>query len=405
MDEALAVSSTFENIEGADRRFARAIVSTALRSLGRIDRALETYLDRSLNKIDPPVLALLRIGAAQLWIMGSPAYAVVSATVDAARQWPPASRGGGLVNAILRRADREKTAFEDLSPTTIWPDWLSRRLVSALGKTDAERLAQLQMQDPHIDLTVRQDPAAWAEKLEAEHLPSGSIRLPTGVSIPELDGYADGAWWVQDAGAALAAKLTRAKTGERIADLCAAPGGKTLQLSSTGADVVALDVSEQRMERVQENLERTGLEAQCIVADATNWKPENLFDAILLDAPCSALGTLRRHPEGAWQRHEKGLNQYPEKQTQLLNASYGMLKPGGKLIYCVCTPLPEEGPHIILEALKTGDWSPCPIEETECPGFVHALNEDGSILTTAPDETTPNAVTSDVFFIARLKRN
>lgn len=192
MDEALASSKFFDELEGPDRGFARAIASAALRAFGRIDDALETYLDRPLEKIDPAVLSLLRVGCAQLWVLKAPSYAAVDATVEAARQWKPASRGGGMVNAILRRAGREPEAYESLPASRIWPDWLSERFSSALGEETTQNIAMMQMLEPRIDLTVKSDPEAWAQKLEGTALPSGSVRLPTGASLTELEGYVEG---------------------------------------------------------------------------------------------------------------------------------------------------------------------------------------------------------------------
>ena len=405
MDEALADSQRFDSLEGPDRGFARAIASSTLRGLGRIDRALSGFLDRPIKKIDKPVLALLRVGAAQLWVMKSPAYAVVSATVDAARQWKPASRGGGLINAILRRADRERDAYDSLPASTIWPDWLAARLRDALGPERSEHLAELQLKDPPIDLTVKSDSETWAETLDAELLVSGSVRLTSGASIPELEGYAEGAWWVQDAGAALPAQLFGDLSGKRVLDLCAAPGGKTMQLCAASAETTALDVSEARLARVEENLERTGLTAKTVAADAADWRSEAPFDAILLDAPCSALGTLRRHPEGAWRRTAKGLARYPETQIKLLNAAKEQLKPGGILVYCVCTPLSQEGHDVVDQALNTGGWSELPIKPEDVPGFEYALTSQGRLLTATTDAMDEQSVVGDVFFIARLQRD
>ena len=409
MDEALADSEAFDALEGADRGFARAIASSTLRTIGRIDGALAGFLDRPISKIDPPVLALLRIGAGQLWVMDAPAYAVVSATVDAARQWKPASRGGGLVNAILRRADRERDAFTALPTSRIWPDWLADRLSAVLGPEGVESLAQLQSEDPNTDITVKSNAADWAEKMSAELLANESIRLPTGTSITDLEGYVEGEWWVQDAGAALPARLLDKASGglkgKRVADLCAAPGGKTMQLCAIGADVTALDTSPGRLAIVEENLGRTQMTAKLISADAIEWRPETPFDAILLDAPCSALGTLRRHPEGAWRRTAKGLSRYPAIQTKLLEAAADMVNPGGVVVYCVCTPLPEEGVDVITAALETDDWSALPINADEVPGFEHALTPEGWLLTAPPADRQSPHIVSDLFFIARLKRN
>ena len=407
LEEALSTSAHFDRLEGADRGFARAIASCALRALGRIDKALDGFLDRPLSDMDPAVRALLRCGAAQIWVMGSPSYAVVSATVDAARQWPDASRGGGLVNAILRRADREPEAFADLDPLTIWPDWLATNLKASLGPARALAMAKVHLLDPSTDITVKSKADDWAEKLGGELLPSGSIRLPAGAALTELPGYADGDWWVQDAAAALPARLMGDLTGKRVADLCAAPGGKTMQLCALGAKVTALDSSAPRLDRLRENLNRTDLMAKIVNADARDWSPDEPLDAILLDAPCSALGTMRRHPDGAWRRSPKGIAQYPKLQSAILEAAGKMLKSGGTLVYAVCTPIAAEGHEVIAAALKDKNWCLDPIRAEEVPGFAHGLDEKGCLLT-APvqeNETEDKFVTSDVFFIARLRRN
>ena len=406
MDEALSASNFFDDLEGPDRGFARAISSAALRAFGRIDDALETFIDRPLEKIDPPVLSLLRIGCAQLWVLNAPSYAAVDATVEAARQWRPAARGGGMVNAILRRAVREPDAYNDLPPSHIWPDWLANRFIDALGEETAQNIARVQLQEPRIDVTVKADPEAWAKKFEGTLLPSGSVRLPNGTNIVELDGYTDGEWWIQDVAATLPAKLFGDVKNLSVGDLCAAPGGKTMQLASMGASVTAIDLSEQRIEKVRENLDRTGLKARSIVADARNWHPDEAFDAILLDAPCSALGTLRRHPEGAWRRNDTGLERYSKLQLNLVDAAYDMLKSGGTMLYCVCTPMPAEGVEVVKSAIESQNWFIDPIKPKEVPGYEHAIDKIGGLLS-LPNFAVENAediITSDVFYMARLKK-
>ena len=408
IEAAMDASERYDALEGADRGFARAIASSTLRALGRLDRVIDSFLKQPLSDIDPSIRALLRIGTAQMWVMGAPSYAVVSATVDAARKWPPASRGGGLVNAILRRADREPAAYSDLPVTTIWPEWLAAKFVDNLGPERANALAELQLRDPRTDITVKSDPGGWAQKLDAEALPSGSVRLPAGASLTQLDGFSTGDWWVQDAGAALAAQLLGDIRDKQVLDLCAAPGGKTLQLAAAGAQVTAIDSDAKRLEKVKENLERCQLTATCVAGDAQKWRPDTLADAILLDAPCSALGTLRRHPEGAWKRKPEGLSRYPETQNALLNAAFEMLKPGGTLIYCVCTPMAAEGVNIINDALKANsDWKRLKVKPEEIAGFEWALTDDGDVLTAPPASTNnnENVTASDLFYIARLTKS
>lgn len=419
LETALSASETFDGLEGPDRGFARAIASASLRGLGRIDYALDQLLDRPLMAIEPQVRALLRTGAAQLWMLNVADHAAVSATVEAARAWRGASKGGGLINAVLRRAARETEPYANAPPTSVWPDWLAARLKSAVGPERADALARLQLEDPPVDLTLKrgEDAVAWAETLGGEALPSGSVRLASGANLSELPGYAEGVWWVQDAAAAIPARLLGDLRGKTVVDLCAAPGGKALQLASQGGDVTAIDISAQRLTLLHANAERTQLPMGILEADARAWRPEAPVDAVLLDAPCSALGTLRRHPEGAWRRDPKGLERYPAIQSALLAAAREMLKPGGKLIYCVCTPLPEEGVEIIAQAIVSGGWRRDGVAADELPGFAAALTNAGDVLTAPPvdrlsrvendsdeKESATRGVLSDVFFLARLER-
>ena len=419
LDSALEASDQYSPLEGPDRGFARAMASAALRALGRIDLVLSGVLDRPLERIDPPVLALLRVGCAQLFLMGIQDYACVSATVEAARRWRPASRGGALVNAILRRAASEPRAFLEAPATSIWPDWLAAYIRSSIGEPAACAIAELQLEEPPIDLSLQRGERAadWADRLGATALPNGSVRLETGRPISELPGYAEGRWWVQDAGATLAAGILGDVRDKHVTDLCAAPGGKAMQLASAGAKVTALDISRQRLDVVKRNAARLSLPMTIVEADARGWRPEQLQDAVLLDAPCSALGVLRRHPEGAWRRDPADLARFPKTQASLLDAAWEMLRPDGVLSYCVCTPSPEEGVDVIEAAIRSGRWERRPIAPDETPGFSHAVTPAGDLLTIPPPalsvagasseverDLAASSVTSDVFFVARLVR-
>lgn len=414
LETALQKSDAFNRLAGPDRGFARAIAGAALRGQGRIDWALGGLLDRPLDQIEPAVRALLRAGCAQLWMLNVSDYAAVDATVEAARHWREARRGGGLVNAVLRRAGREAAAFADAPPTSVWPDWLAAKLKAALGPTRADAMAQLQLEEPAIDLTLQsgEDPIEWAQRLDGEALPIGSVRLKAGAKIAELPGYEEGRWWVQDAAASLAARLMGEVRGKHIADLCAAPGGKALQLASAGARLTAVEVSRQRSERLRENAARTKLSMEIVEADARNWRPPAPFDGVLLDAPCSALGVLRRHPEGAWRRDPRDIARFPAIQRSLIDAARDMLKPGGQLVYCVCTPAPEEGADLIGPILNAGGWRRIAVEAAEIPGFVNSHTDEGDVMT-APaaqrdgadvGENAAVAVQTDVFYVTRLER-
>lgn len=414
LESAMAASAPLAKLTGSDRGFARAIAGAALRAQGRIDFALGGLLNQPLDKIEPPVRALLRAGCAQIWLMDVAEHAAVSATVEAARLWREARRGGGLVNAVLRRAIRERELFENAPPTSVWPDWLAARLKSGLGPQRADAMALAQLDEPSIDLTLKPgvDAADLAGMIGGEVLANGSVRMKAGLPLETLPGYVEGQWWVQDAAATLAARLLGDIANKSVFDLCAAPGGKALQLAAAGANVTALDISHQRLGTLRENLARTQLPMTVVEGDARTWKPEALADAILLDAPCSALGTLRRHPEGAWRREPQGLARYPAIQASLINVSADLLKPGGVLSYCVCTPLPEEGRDAVAAALATGRWKRLPLSSADVPGFGWAITPEGDLLTAAREgaSATPDGqnaagqIECDVFFLARLER-
>jgi 16S rRNA (cytosine967-C5)-methyltransferase len=297
----------------------------------------------------------------------------------------------------------------------VWPDWLAAKLKAALGLEGADALALLQLDEPPIDLTLKpgQHAETWAERLDGAALANGSVRLEAGTPLTDMAGYDTGDWWVQDAGASLAAKLLGDVRGQRVADLCAAPGGKALQLAAAGAKLTAIDISRQRLALVRENAARVRVEMDIVEADARTWRPAEPLDAVLLDAPCSALGVLRRHPEGAWRRDPADLARFPKMQAALLAGARDMLKPGGRLVYCVCTPSPEEGRDVVEAALATGGWRRRPVDEKDVPGFAHALTSNGDVITAPPirgrgasatREIVAEPVLADVFYIARLER-
>jgi 16S rRNA (cytosine967-C5)-methyltransferase len=415
LDAALDKSRTFRRLEGPDRGFARAIAGAGLRGVGRIGWALGGMIDRPIPDIEPPVRALLFAGAAQLWMLGVADHAAVSATVEAARKWPEARRGGGLINAVLRRASREAEAFRQAPATSVWPDWLTAKLKSALGIERTEAMAELQLEEPPVDLTLKpgEDAQASAERLGGRALANGSVRLESGAKLAELPGYAEGVWWVQDAAASLAAKLMGDVWGKTVADLCAAPGGKAMQLASMGAKLSAIEISRQRIARLKENVERAKLPMDIVEQDARTWRPAEKLDAVLLDAPCSALGIMRRHPEGVWRRDPKDLARFPAIQRALIDAAGDMLKLGGRLVYCVCTPAVEEGRDVIDAAIASGGWRRVKFDVMEVPGFVHSLTNEGDVVTAPPvrdrqaaivSENVAEPIKSDVFYISRLER-
>ncbi len=401
LDEALDRVEAFKSLEGPDRAFARAMASAALRRLGHIDRGLAPFLNRPLETAAPAPRALLRIGAAQLWVLGAPAHAAVSETVGAAKLWPEAERAAGFLNAVLRKAAAERSAFDGVHASAVWPGWLEENLRKALGDARADALAAAQFDEPPIHLTAKTDAVRVAADIGGELLPSGSVLAPRG-TIASMEGYASGDWWVQDQAATLPARLLNPQAGEKIIDLCAAPGGKTMQLAAVGAEVTAVDRAKKRLERLTENLDRTGLSDAVTVntKNAETWRPEKPAGKILLDAPCSALGTLRRHPEGAWIKRPDDIARYPDIQARLLSAATDMLAPGGVLIYCVCTPLPSEGRDVVEAALEEGSLTRMPVAGSDVPTFEDCVTPDGDLL------TLPSATRAcDAFFISRLTKS
>jgi 16S rRNA (cytosine967-C5)-methyltransferase len=348
LDEAFSFSNEYGRLEGRDRAFAAAIARATLRHLGRIDAALGQFLTQPLADTAQLARAILRAGAAQILFLKTPAHAAVSESVETANQARGARGFAKLINAVLRKvaglAEAPGKASDDLPP------WLRARWAAAYGADTVEAIARAQADAPPLDLTVKADAACWAEKLGGAVTPTGSVRLAMPDNVAALPGYEEGAWWVQDAAAALPVKLLGDVRGLRVLDLCAAPGGKTLQLAAAGAHVTALDISDNRLGRLRRHLTRTKLEAEVICADALQWQPAALFDAVLLDAPCSATGTLRRHPEAAWLRTPAHVLGFAKTQEQLLNAAIGFVKPGGILVYAVCSLEPEEGPAIVARA-------------------------------------------------------
>ncbi|MEE2930601.1 MAG: transcription antitermination factor NusB [Pseudomonadota bacterium] len=401
LEEALATTESFDALSGADRGFARAMTSAAIRQLGRIDAGLAPFLNRPLETATPPSRALLRIGAAQAWLLETPDHAVVGETVAAAKLWPRAHRATGFLNAVLRKVVADRSAFDDAPVEANWPAWLRTIAIQGLGAKAANTLVAAQTETPDIYLTPKNgDPQALSTRVDGEVTAGYSVRV-SGQAIDTIPGYETGDWWVQDVAATLPARLLNAVAEDKILDICAAPGGKTMQLAASGANVTAIDRSKPRLKRLKQNLWRTGFHGtvETVLADATQWRPDTPVDKILLDAPCSALGTLRRNPEGAWIKSPTDVARFSNIQERLLRASLEMLEPGGTLIYCVCSPLPHEGVEIVDRVLQDTAAARLPVKPHEIQGFEPSISALGDVL------TLPNAsFAHDAFYIARLKR-
>lgn len=340
----------FDRLELRDRALARMIAMTLLRRLGAIDRLLIPRL-----KKPPPesVMMLLRLGVVQAFYLDTPSFAAVDTTVRLAERDKATQPFKGLINAVLRGLLRGPAPSED-DPEALAPGWLFSRWSAAYGEAAARAIAAQIAQEPATDLTPR-DPADAVElatALDAQILPGGSLRVAHRGDVAGWSGYGEGRWWVQDAAAAVPARLLAARSGETALDICAAPGGKTLQLAATGARVTAVDRSGPRLRRLTQALERTGLTAEVVTADIAKWSDARRFDAVLIDAPCSATGTFRRHPDVLWGSRPGDIAKLAGVQARLLDAAAARVGPGGRLVYCVCSLEPEEGEARIEAFLK-----------------------------------------------------
>ncbi|SMR82392.1 16S rRNA (cytosine967-C5)-methyltransferase [Aliiroseovarius halocynthiae] len=328
-----------------DRARAQRLVIQTLRDMDRCDRMLGPFLRQ---RPVPRVLNVLRLGVSEI-CNGGAAHGVVNACVEIAKAQAETEHARGLVNAVLRKIDREKDKWDTL-PIPRLPKWLRKPLLADYGKEAVAAMEEAQFAGAPVDLTAKGDVAALAKAVKGTQLPTGSVRLSDAGQITNLPGYAEGDWWVQDAAAALPAKVLAAQAGETILDMCAAPGGKTMQLAAAGAAVTALDVSEGRMTRVEENLTRTKLSAELVTRDALEFEG-GPFDAILLDAPCTATGTIRRHPDLPYAKDGGEFPGLFELQEHMIDRALGLLKPGGRLVYCTCSLLIDEGEEQVRDAL------------------------------------------------------
>ena len=400
LEEAMRKEQAFVRLDGRDRGFAAHLTLATLRALGIVDAVLATKLARPLPDSAHFAKALLRVGAAQLIEGLAPPHAAVGRSVDLAK-FEATGRGfAGLVNAVLRAIATEpytRPHDRERVPALWWNRWRS-----AYGAESADAIASSLAKQPALDLSHKGDGAAIAEAVGGDLLPTGSIRLrETPTDVTALPLWGEGNYWVQDGAAALPARLLDAKRGEAVLDMCAAPGGKTMQLAATGARVTALDVDSARINKVAENLARTSLTAHLMVADARQFETSESFDAVLLDAPCSATGTLRRNPEALWIKTPSDVARFAQTQAELMAAGAKALKPGGRLVYAVCSLEPEEAQSGIHAASEAG-LVVSPINPQELPELEHAITPEGYVRLLPSYWGELGGM--DGFFIARFKK-
>lgn len=395
-------------LEERDRALVRRIVATVLRRLGTLRHLIGLFVVRGLPKDMPRVEDALLVGAVQILFLDVPDHAAVDLSVRLVQNDRKAARYSGLVNAVLRRVIREgKTRLNQLDTIALdTPSWLLARWTRTYGVELARKIAAAGGHEAPLDVSVKSDPQGWAARLGGGMLPTGSVRLNASGPVTALPGFDDGEWWVQDAAAALPAKLLGDMRGMKVADLCAAPGGKTAQLASAGANVTAVDRSEPRLRRLKENMARLKLAVETVTTDAATWQA-GPFDAVLLDAPCSATGTIRRHPDIPWLKTERDLAALMALQHRLLDNAVALTRPGGTLVYCTCSLEPEEGEDAIAALLeRRTDIRRRPVMPAEIGGLAQLLTPLGELRTLPCHLTAADSASGgmDGFFAARLDR-
>ena len=395
-------------LEMRDRMLVRAILGAALRHRADIERIVERYLDRPLPQNALSLKHLLHVAAAQVLYLDVPDHAAIDLAVTAAKSDPRNQRFSGLVNAILRKlarnADKERTQS---SATENIPAWFSEMLIENYGREKAAKILVRQANEPPIDITVKSNPEIWAEKLGGHVLFNGTVRLDhVEGAVSDLEGYQQGEWWVQDVAASLPARLLGNIKDKAVADLCAAPGGKTAELAVQGAHVTAIDLSANRLKRLQHNMERLDLKVATWAGNLKDFKPEELFDAVLLDAPCSSTGTIRRHPDILWTKDISDIEKLAKLQLELLVASISLVKIGGLIVFANCSIARQEGEELVNNVLSSrNDITLVPIRDEEVGGRKELLS-NGVLRTTPADleGETPSLSGMDGFFAARFKR-
>jgi len=400
----------YRALNEADRALVRAILNSALRHLPHIDAVFARMLQTPLPEGARALQFVLYVAAAQILYLDIPDHSAVDLAVEQANRDPRNKRFANLVNALLRRLVREKEQLlaDIAAAVPAMPAWFFQRLSAVYGRETAVKIANAQLEPAAIDVTVKSDADGWAQRLAGRVLPTGSVRLDSFAgTIPSLPGFLEGEWWVQDAAAAIPARLFGNISGKSIVDLCAAPGGKTAQLIVAGASVTALDQSPSRLKRLNANLDRLALRAVTVQASAAVWQPDVLFDGALLDAPCSSTGTTRRHPDVLWTKGPADIQKLALVQENLLRHALTLVKPGGVVVFSNCSLDPLEGEDLVVRVLADMPHvERVPIDPKNWPGLEDAISPSGEFRTTPAmlPGSDGSAGGLDGFFASVLRR-
>lgn len=404
LEGAVSANEQFSALDSRDRAFVWLVVSTCLRRLGQIDELIAHCLDHPLPKEAQRINDILRIGFTQIIFVGTPPHAAVNVMVDMVPGH--LHRYRKLVNAVLRRLVREGVEWVESQDEEILntPRWLWESWCSAYGNGLARKISAAHLIEPPLDITPKGKPDSLVGPLSAHLLPTGTLRVQSKGQVTDRPGFEKGDWWVQDVAAGLPVLLFGDVNGQEVLDLCAAPGGKTAQLLSRGAEVVAVDRSGSRLEKLRANLKRLRLNAQIVHADVNNWQPSRLSRYILLDAPCTATGTIRRHPDIMHLRGKEDLQRAIVIQDTLLDAAVRMLAPGGIIVFATCSLQVEEGKQRISSLLERhSDLIRVPINESDHECLGPFVTNDGDIQTLPAHWADLGGM--DGFYAARLKRS
>ena len=402
LEQVLSGQSDYNSLEARDRAFARLIAATTFRRMGQIDAALKPFVRQRPTKL---VYAALQTAAAQILYLGTPAHAAVGETVAMLKSRGSSKGFANMANAVLRNVvDKGPNLAGAQPPKVNIPGWIRGEWERAYGRQAGRKMSAQLMKDPVLDVSVKANASDWAVKIGGEAIAAQSVRLGKIGDVTALEGFDAGDWWAQDVAASLPVQLLGDVKGLRVLDMCAAPGGKTMQLAAKGAIVTALDKSEGRLERVKENLDRTKLSAEIICADALEWAPEgDLYDIVLLDAPCSATGTFRRHPDVLYNRSPKDVANLVRLQDKLLAKAAEFVRPGGTLLYCTCSLMPKEGqPRVDTFLQNLPDFRLIPILNVPSLALPQEAFSEGSLRSLPYYLEDKGGM--DGFFIARLER-